>query len=143
MRSRAIYFAILLAQSVVVTELSAADTTSRLAHVDMFAVGGVGYAGQMSEGEAALREALAASDAVTRLEALLPRASRAGQLYILLGLHIRDRAAYARALPRCRHGAGLVHTMRGCIGLRESFADVIREIDSGTLDAFVTRPWNH
>jgi hypothetical protein len=141
MRTGAICFAVSMVLSIVVTQLSAADATSRLERVQMFAVGGIGYAGQMSEGEAALREVLAASDAVTRLEALLPRASPAGQLYILLGLHIRDRAAYARAVGLCRQRGGRVHTMRGCIGDRESFSDLVREIDSGKLDAFVTRPW--
>lgn len=36
-----------------------------------FAMGGIGYAGTMSEGERALREVLARSDAVARLETRL------------------------------------------------------------------------
>src|SRR5690349_783833 len=66
-----------------------------------FALGGIGVAGTMSSGERALREVLKQPDAVARLEALLSGASPAGKLYALLGLKIRDRAAYERALGKC------------------------------------------
>src|SRR6266404_8068155 len=64
----------------------------------LFALGGIGVAGTMSEGERALREVLMESDVSARLEKLASEASAAGQLYAVLGLRIRDRAAYGRAL---------------------------------------------
>src|SRR3954465_7406054 len=73
-----------------------------LHNVGSFALGGVGVAGTMSAGERGLREILKSPDAVTRLEGLLPGASPAGKLYILLGLHLRDRAACERALEKLR-----------------------------------------
>jgi len=79
---------------------AAADADSILRKVGSFAMGGVGVAGAMSEGERALREVLKESDAVPRLERLLPEASAPGQLFALLGLRARDRDVYQRALAK-------------------------------------------
>ena len=106
-----------------------------------FALGGVGVAGTMSAGERALREVLKKQDAVARLEALLPNASPAGKLYALLGLKIRDRAAYERALEKCRSTDSTVETARGCMLSRESFRDLVKEIERGQYDTFLEREW--
>jgi hypothetical protein len=106
-----------------------------------FALGGVGVAGTMSSGERALREVLKQPDAVARLEALVPNASPAGKLYALLGLRIRDRAAYERALEKCRSTDATVETARGCMLSRESFRDLLKEIERGQYDSFLEREW--
>jgi hypothetical protein len=116
-----------------------ADTTLRKA--GSFALGGVGVAGTMSEGERALREVLKATDAVARLENALPSSSPAGQLYALLGLRLRDRAAYQRALEKYRANTAKVQTMRGCILQQESFRDLIKQIEHGDYDTFLSRQW--
>lgn len=95
----------------------------------------------MSAGERALREVLKQPDAVARLEALLPDATPAGKLYALLGLRIRDRAAYQRALEKYRSTDATVGTTRGCILSRESFRDLVKEIERGEYDAFIGREW--
>src|SRR3954468_10690073 len=79
-----------------------AESAGGLQNAGSFALGGVGVAGTMSAGERALREVLKKPDAVAQLEALLSNASPAGKLYALLGLRIRNRAAYQRALEKCR-----------------------------------------
>ena len=106
-----------------------------------FALGGVGVAGTMSAGERALREILKKSDAVTRLEQLVPNASPAGKLYALLGLRIRDRAAYERAQEKCRTIDAKVETARGCMLSTESFRDLVKEIERGQYDTFLEREW--
>jgi hypothetical protein len=93
----------------------------------------------MSAGERALREVLKQPDAVARLEALLPNATPAGKLYALLGLRIRDRAAYQRALEKYRSIDATVGTARGCILSRESFRDLVKEIERGQYDSFIER----
>ena len=95
----------------------------------------------MSEGERALREVLKESDAIARLENALPNASPAGQLYALLGLRLRDRAAYQRALEKYRANDAKVQTMRGCILQQESFRDLIKQIEHGDYDTFLSRKW--
>lgn len=120
-------------------ERSDADATLRTA--TSFAIGGVGVAGTMSQRERALREVLKQSDAVARLESMLPQASPAGQLYALLGLRARDRNAYKQALLKYGEGDASVQTMRGCILRKESFAALINQIDHGDYDASLSRDW--
>jgi hypothetical protein len=106
-----------------------------------FSFGGIGVAGTMSQGERALREILKESDAVARLEGLLPQASPAGQLYALVALRLRDRAAYQRALEKFRANDAKVETARGCMLQQESFRDLIKEIEQGHYDSFLEREW--
>lgn len=115
--------------------------TAELSSPGSFALGGVGVAGTMSAGERDLRQVLEKPDAVARLEALLPTASAAGKLYILLGLRIRDRAAYERALQKCRTIDAKVETARGCMLGQESFRDLVKEIERGQYDSFLQREW--
>jgi hypothetical protein len=75
------------------------------------------------------------------LETLLPNASPAGKLYALLGLKIRDRAAYERALEKCRTLDAKVETARGCMLSQESFRDLVKEIERGQYDTFLAREW--
>jgi hypothetical protein len=107
----------------------------------MFALGGIGVAGTMSEGERALRELLRGSDPLVRLDRLLSTASPAGQLYALLGLRLKDRGAYDRAVARMRATDAIVHTARGCMLSRESFGDLLKEIERGQYDDFLAREW--
>ncbi|HYJ04507.1 MAG TPA: hypothetical protein VEX43_05195 [Chthoniobacterales bacterium] len=95
----------------------------------------------MSDGERSLREILKEADAATRLESVLPDASPAGQLYALVGLRLRDRAAYERALEKYRANDANVQTMRGCILQRESFRKLIEQIERGEYDSFLAREW--
>lgn len=120
-------------------ERSGADKALR--KTATFALGGVGFAGVMSDGERTLREILKEADAVTRLESVLPSASAAGQLYALLGLRLRDRAAYQRALEKYRAHDANVPTMRGCIMQRESFRKLAEQIERGEYDSFLAREW--
>ena len=95
----------------------------------------------MSEGERALREVLKEPDVIARLENALPNSTPAGQLYDLLGLRLRDRAAYQRALEKYRANSAKVQTMRGCILQQESFGDLIKQIEHGDYDSFLAREW--
>jgi hypothetical protein len=121
------------------SEQSAPDATLRKAQ--LFALGGIGVAGSMSEGERALREVLKEPDVPARLEKLLSDAPPAGQLYALLGLRLRDRTAYERALGKLRITDAKVQTARGCMLSEESFGDLVKEIERGQYDNFLTREW--
>ncbi|MEY2510553.1 MAG: hypothetical protein QOE26_1316 [Verrucomicrobiota bacterium] len=121
------------------SEQFAPDVTLR--KTELFALGGIGAAGSMSEGERALREVLNESGVTARLEKLLSDASPAGQLYALLGLRLRDRAVYERALQKLRTTDAKVQTARGCILQQESFGDLVKEIERGVYDNFLAREW--
>jgi hypothetical protein len=121
--------------------LARAESATHVESAESFALGGIGVAGTMSAGERALRAVLEKADAVTQLEALLPSATPAGKLYALLGLRIRDRAAYNRALEKCRTTDATVETARGCMLSRESFRELVKEIERGQYDNFLERQW--
>jgi hypothetical protein len=121
------------------SEQSAPEATLR--KTELFALGGIGVVGSMSEGERALREVLNESGVTARLEKLLSDASPAGQLYALLGLRVRDRAAYERALGKLRKTNAKVQTARGCMLSEESFGDLVKEIERGVYDNFLAREW--
>jgi hypothetical protein len=86
-----------------------------LQKTEMFALGGIGVAGTMSEGERALREILGQPNALARLEALVSSGSTAGKLYALLGLRI--------------------------ILQQGSFGELVKEIERGQYDNFLAREW--
>ena len=104
---------------------------------DKFAFGGIGAAGIISKGESALRTILDQPDAATQLEKMLPHATDAGRLYILVGLRMRDRSAYKRAFDLYSQHDSTVETVRGCMISKESFKAVIREIDRGNFDVLL------
>jgi hypothetical protein len=119
-----------------------AASSSGMQYAHTFALGGVGAAGIMSDGETALRAVLSEADAAAHLERMLPHATDAGCLYILVGLRLRDRAAYKRALAFCSQHESIVDTMRGCIVDRESFRGIVHEIDRGNFDVLIKQhPW--
>ena len=131
----------LMPSRVVLDAAEPSDADSTLRKATSFAMGGVGVAGTMSQGERALREVLKKSDAVARLESMLPEASPAGQLYALLGLRARDRNAYKQALMKYGESEASVQTMRGCILRSESFAALVNQIDHGDYDEALSRDW--
>lgn len=123
------------------SHLRAVEAAAGLESAGSFALGGIGVAGTMSAGERALREVIKQPDALVQLEKLVSSASPAGKLYALLGLRIRDRAAYERALEKCRTIDVKVETARGCMLQQESFRDLVREIERGDYDSFLAREW--
>lgn len=94
----------------------------------------------MSDGERDLRAVLNQPDAAALLREILSRATPAGQLYALLGLRLRDRAAYEQALPVLRKRSDVVSTARGCILMKEQMESIVREIEHGDYDAAIAHP---
>ena len=70
---------------------------------------------------------------------MLPQATDAGRLYILVGLRACDRLAYKRAFDSYSHHDSTVETVRGCMIGRESFQAVMREIDRGQFDVLLNQ----
>ncbi len=117
----------------------ASGAASNLARENAFAVGGVGVAGTMSGGEKDLRAVLKEANAVQQLQSLLKNASPAGQLYALLGLRLRDRAAYEQAVPAFRNRSDVISTMHGCILMKEKMDALVKQIEHGDYDASLSR----
>lgn len=116
------------------------DPVATLQQVSVFAVGGVGIAGTMSEGERALRAVLQGPAATKQLEALISSATPAGQLYALLGFRVHDRDAYARALSVFPKVDTQVETIGGCIVSHVPFRELRKRIEAGDYDRALDRP---
>jgi hypothetical protein len=111
-----------------------------LAAAKSFALGGIGVAGLMSEGERNLRAVLHQSDASQQLQAALAHATPAGKLYILVGLRRCDRAAYQKIFASFAPPNDQVEVARGCMISREPFSRLLSEIQDGRFDDYLSRP---
>jgi hypothetical protein len=140
-------FAIVLIASIVLAQfgvsLAVASQNSAagdLAAAKMFAFGGVGAAGIMSEGERNLRAVLGQSDASQQLQAAFAQATPAGKLYILVGLRRCDPAAYQRVIDSVARPNDEVEIARGCMITREPFRQLLSQIRDGRFDDYLSQP---
>jgi hypothetical protein len=111
-----------------------------LAAAKLFAFGGVGAAGIMSEGERNLRAVLQQSDASQQLQAAFAQATSAGKLYILVGLRRCDPAAYQKVIDFVARPNDDVEIARGCMISREPFRQLLSQIQDGRFDDYLSRP---
>lgn len=80
-----------------------------------FAIGGVGVAGTISPAENDFRALLKEPDAVAKCQKLLTEATPEGQMYGLLGLKLKDEAAFLAALPKYKGSKTNLREMAGCM----------------------------
>ena len=113
-------------------ELAAPAQTSydKLHDAEFFALGGVGYAGTTSDNELAYRELAADPNAVAAFVALIDdeSASKAGQLYALLGLQAAGDAQFEARLPAFLADDSPVTEMSGCILMPVKVSAIARQI---------------
>ena len=111
-----------------------------LAAAKSLAFGGVGVAGLMSEGERNLRAVLEHPDAAQQLQAAFARATPAGKLYILVGLHRCDRVAFQKVFDSVGRPNDDVEVVRGCMISKKPFPQVLSEIQDGRFDNYLSQP---
>jgi hypothetical protein len=111
-----------------------------LAAAKMFAFGGIGAAGIMSEGERNLRAVLQQSDASQQLQAAFAQATPAGKLYVLVGLRRCDPAAYQKVIDSVARPNDDVEIARGCMISREPFRQLLSQIRDGRFDDYLSQP---
>jgi hypothetical protein len=111
-----------------------------LAAAKSLAFGGVGVAGLMSEGERNLRAVLERPDASRQLQAAFAHATPAGKLYILVGLRRCDRAAYQNVFASLARSNNKVEVVRGCMISKESFGQLLSQIQDGRFDDYLSEP---
>ncbi|MFV1994824.1 MAG: hypothetical protein ACC661_05255, partial [Verrucomicrobiales bacterium] len=120
-----------------------ADSITVLKDIQYFAIGGVGYGGRTSGGEAALRKLLNAPDAREVFENLLKDATWEGQCYALLGL---SRVAPERFRVLWKEGkrGGFkdqkIQRRSGCLGYQQAKSEVAAEIAAGKFDSYFDHP---
>lgn len=107
---------------------SARQAYTKLMTAEVFAIGPVGFAAQISETEKALRVLLADPHAVDAFHQLVDDARPAGQAYGLLGLYLKDREAFEATAARIRDASPeqQVQVMSGCVIMPEGMNGVLR-----------------
>jgi len=131
----------LVAQFGVSLTAAPGDSSARdLAEAKLFAFGGVGVAGTISEGERNLRTVVQQPDASQQLQAMLPKATPAGKLYILVGLRRCDRATYQKVFDSLAPSNNPVEVAHGCMITRETFRQLLSDIQAGRYDDYLSRP---
>ena len=109
-----------------------------LRRTDVFAFGPIGVAGETSEGELAMRILMRHPNAIAIFQRLTRSSTIDGCLYALSALRSLDRAAYAEVqsrLPRDQE----VSLKEGCIGWKESAAEVLSKLESGKYDSVIPK----
>jgi len=102
-----------------------------LARVHLFAIGTIGFAGQIQPGEQRLERILERPTAVRDLRRLYRIGTPEAQSYALVGLYQLDRSRFEQLSERLRNSRTKILIQRGCIVSVESFPEIIRRIEAG------------
>lgn len=107
----------------------------RLATVQWFAFGGVGFGGRRSRGEFDFKFVLSQAPAValSAFEKLYATGGPEGRAYALCGFKKLDPARFEELLPSVAKSTDQVQVMRGCLISHQHLADLARQIDQGRL----------
>jgi hypothetical protein len=106
-------------------------TFERLAKVERFAFGGVGYAGVISPGEKDYRVILARPSALADFERLYLSGNLQAKCYALVAIRKLNPQRFKELTQSSRTLKEQVATVHGCIISQEPLGDIIREIESG------------
>lgn len=107
---------------------------NRLAKVEYFAFGGIGYAGQISQGQKDYELILSRRSALADFEQLYAAGDPQAKAYALVGIRRINAERFKQLAQPLRDSQEKVVTMGGCIISVETFASVIRNIESGDFD---------
>jgi len=106
---------------------------NRLATVERFAFGGVGYLGVISKGEIDFKFVLAQpqSTALSAFEKLYASGNPQGKAYALSGIKKLAPQRFKELAAALAKSADEVEVMRGCIISHEALRDLAKHIDQG------------
>ncbi len=106
-------------------------TVQHLAKVHQFAIGGVGFAGQTSEGEKQFRLILQDAEAAAAFDDLYAHGNNEAKAYALLGLHQLNPARFQEIYASLSNSGEELETMQGCIISKAKLKEVARQISEG------------
>jgi len=109
------------------------SAVSRLSIVEIFAFGGVGYAGATSKGEIDFKFVLSQPQpvALTAFEKLYVTGNPQGKSYALSGIRKLNPSRFKDLLASVRVSRDQVEVERGCIVSHELLREVAKQIDRG------------
>ena len=129
--------ALLLSAQIFYPQTPAEAAAKRLASVQTFAFGGVGFAAATSQGEVDFRLVLSQSApvALAAFDNLFASGNPQAKAYALAGIKKLDPARFRELLATVTGLTGEVQTTRGCVGSHESLQAIAQQIESGDLDS--------
>ena len=117
-------------RTVIATEQQDA-TVERLANVALFAFGGIGIAGVVSEGEKDYKLISSSRDAEANFEKLFRIGNPQAKCYALVGLHRLNPEKFNVLSYPLRSSKIPVPTMSGCIMSHQTLSMLIKNIQAG------------
>jgi hypothetical protein len=124
---------LLAASGLVEAETSDDPILHRLANVDRFAFGGVGYAGVISQGEKDYRLVFARTSALADFERLFAVGNLQAKCYALAAIHDLDHMRFVELSLPLHDLLAQVETMSGCIVSRQNLSTIIARMEAGDL----------
>jgi hypothetical protein len=127
------WMVVIVLLSVVSAQAPAAtdSTLERLAKVEIFAFGPIGYAGVISQGEKKYRLILSRSSASADFERLFSEGNPEAKFYALVGLRAVNPTRFKELSNSLRDSTEEVLTQSGCIVSHESLGAVLKRIEAG------------
>jgi hypothetical protein len=102
----------------------------KLLQTKIFALGGVGYAGIISEGETLTRKFLPQKGAMVTFMSLLENGTPEAKLYAIWGLRKLNGRASKASFDEYRNLSTMVNRMSGCERFSEKFSESVKEIEN-------------
>jgi hypothetical protein len=111
-------------------------TVKSLSKTGVFAFGGVGFIGKISQGEIDFRviQSQPPAVALASFESVYSTGDPAAQIYALAGIRQLDRERFKEILQSLDGSQEMVFTMQGCIMERHRLVDIVKAIDTGSYD---------
>jgi glycosyltransferase A (GT-A) superfamily protein (DUF2064 family) len=107
------------------------SVADRLAKVEVFAFGGVGFAGVISPGEMDYRLLLSQPSAEAHFERLFAVGNPQAKGYALVGLRHLNSERFKALAASLRSSKIAVSTMHGCLMRHETMAAILADIQAG------------
>jgi hypothetical protein len=123
--------AVLLFATVLQAPLTVDETFERLAKVEIFAFGPVGYAGTTSAGEKDYKAILSRPTALADFERLYSSGNVMAKAYALVGIRNFSPERFIALAQPMRNSKERITTMHGCIVSHESLGAIVKQIESG------------
>ncbi len=111
-------------------------SVKNLTKIGVFAFGGVGFIGKISQGEIDFRviQSQPPDLALSCFEKIFATGDPAAKSYALAGIRQLDGARFKELLQTLDGSQETVFTMRGCVMEKHRLTDIAKAIDAGSYD---------
>ncbi len=106
----------------------------KLEKTPIFAFGGIGIAGTVSEGEAAFHALSSSDSAESDFLRLLKTGNAQAKCYALVGLRVKSRALFNEQVKQFVSSKEEVQTCAGCMMSKLPMSSVVKSIQHGDYD---------